>query len=159
MQQQTKNKMELTKTTLKNLAYIRVTGPYGKGYQEASSKLYQWARLHSLEQGDSIFIYHDNPEITPNEKCRTDICLSVPNGTKVPEGIELQTLPAGAYASLRDTITEQSQYASCWNDLMAQLVDSNLMLDERPCFELYHHYDAKNNSADVSFYTAINWHK
>lgn len=100
------NKMKLETTEQKLLAYIRVTGPYGQGYQEASGKLYEWARLHSLAGGESIYIYHDNPEITPSDKCRTDICIAVPMGTTPPNGIELQTLPAGGYASLRQTITE-----------------------------------------------------
>ncbi|MCP4325286.1 MAG: AraC family transcriptional regulator [Psychromonas sp.] len=151
-----KNKMTIEKTDQKLLAYIRVIGPYGEGYHEASAKLYKWATQYSLAGGDSIYIYHDNPEITPSDKCRTDICISVPMGTTPPEGIELQTLPAGDYASLRQTITEQEQYASCWYDLMEQLVESKLTLDDRPCFELYHSYDCEHNIADVGFYTAIN---
>ena len=136
----------------KLLAYIRVTGPYGKGYEEPIAKLYQWAETHSLAEGESIFIYHDNPEITPNEKCRTDICIAVPQGTAVPKGIELQVLPAGSYAYIRETITEKSQYALCWDHLMSQAVKSGLALDERPCFELYFHYDLEKDIADVGFY-------
>jgi len=149
------NKITVEKISQKQLAYIRVTGPYGKGYQEASAKLYEWANLHSLATGESIYIYHDNPEVTPSGKCRTDICISVPMETTVPKGIELQTLPAGSYANLRQTITEFDQYASCWSDLMQQLVTSKLTLDNRPCFELYHSYDCEHNIADVGFYTAI----
>lgn len=149
------------------LAYIRVTGPYGEGYQEALEKLYRWAHLHSLADGESLMIYHDNPEITPSEKCRTDICISVPEdafvsqGTRISQGagasqgIELQVLPAGPYVYLRKTITDSNQYASSWNHLMEQVVESQLPLDDRPCFELYHHFDVETNIADVSFYTAI----
>ena len=144
----------------KLLAYIRVTGPYGQGYESALETLYQWAGLHGFSNGESIMIYHDNPEITPNEKCRTDICISLPlgalpTGTTDSKEVELQTLPAGPYAYARNTITESQQYAASWHHLMEQLVASQLTLDERPCFELYHHFDKHNNVADVSFYTAV----
>ena len=145
----------------KYLAYIRVTGPYGEGYQDALEKLYRWANMHSLADGESMMIYHDNPEITPSEKCRTDICISVPQGAfvsqgaKVSQGIELQVLPAGPYAYVRKKITDSNQYASSWNHLMEQVVESQLPLDDRPCFELYHHFDVETNIADVSFYSAI----
>jgi AraC family transcriptional regulator len=145
----------------KHLAYIRVTGPYGEGYQDALEKLYRWANMHSLADGESIMIYHDNPEITPNDKCRTDICISVPQntcisqGAKVSQGIEFQVLPAGPYAYVRKTITDSHQYAYAWNRLMEQVVESQLPLDDRPCFELYHHFDVETNVADVSFYSAI----
>ena len=111
------NKIKIEKTQQKLLAYIRVTAPYGKGYQKASAKFYECATLHSLAGGESIYIYHDNPEIIPSNKCRTDIGISVLMGAAAPKGIELQILSAGGYVTLRQTITEQDQYASCWNDL------------------------------------------
>lgn len=154
--QQQGTAMKIESIKHKSLAYIRVTGPYGQDYQAAQQRLHQWATLHALTEGDSIYIYHDNPEITPEEKCRTDICITVPVGTKVPKDIELKTLPAGNYASLRRTISNKAQYAQSWNELMEQIVNAQLTLDERPCFEFYHHFDVDNNIADVSFYTAVN---
>lgn len=91
------------------LAYVRVTGPYGQGYEEPSGRLYQWAEMKGLTGNSCIFIYHDNPEITPNDKCRTDICLMVSDDTEVPNGIELKDFPGGQYAVMRQTITEPSQ--------------------------------------------------
>ncbi|PKF62272.1 AraC family transcriptional regulator [Psychromonas sp. psych-6C06] len=154
-QQQEAITMKIETINNKLLAYIRVTGPYGEGYQQAIGKLYQWAALHSFEQGESLFIYHDNPEITPAEKCRTDICISVPEGTQVTQGIEIQPLPAGRYSSIRENITDKKQYRRCWEKLMSQIIEADLAIDERPCFEFYHHYDPQTEEADVSFYTAI----
>jgi AraC family transcriptional regulator len=139
----------------KNLAYIRVTGPYGEGYDVASERLYGWAGPMGLAEGESIFIYHDNPELTPADKCRTDVCLAIPAGVTPPAGIELQTLPAGSYANLRKLVTDKSQYALYWQQLMSQVVDAELTVDNRPCFELYHSYDLKTHHADVSFCISI----
>ncbi|MGR5149594.1 AraC family transcriptional regulator [Photobacterium alginatilyticum] len=133
------------------LAYVRVTGPYGENYEPALGKLYQWAGARGLQDGQCIFIYHDNPEATPADKCRTDICLTVPKGTDGSQGIEVKKLPAGSYASIRETVTEQSQYGTFWESLMEQIVASGLEVEDRPCFELYHSYNPETRVADVSF--------
>lgn len=147
--------METQNFAASKLAYIRVTGPYGEGYQEPSGRLYQWAGMKGLAGNTCIFIYHDNPEITPDEKCRTDICLMVPEDTQVPNGIELQDFPGGQYAVMRQHITDVSQYSKAWDELMSNVIESGIENDCRPCFELYHSYDPQTHHADVSFCTAI----
>lgn len=137
------------------LAYIRVTGPYGKGYEEPSTRLYQWAGMKGLAGNSCIFIYHDNPEITPDDKCRTDICLMVPDDTDVPAGLELQDFPGGQYAVMRQMVTDVSQYGKAWDTLMSEVVATGIENDNRPCFELYHSFDPQTQHADVSFCTAI----
>ncbi|MHC6800635.1 AraC family transcriptional regulator [Vibrio antiquarius] len=149
------NNMETQNFDKAKLAYIRVNGPYGKGYEEPSGRLYQWAGIKGLAGNTCIFIYHDNPEITPDEKCRTDICLMVPEDTEVPKGIELQDFPGGQYAVMRQQITEFSQYPKAWDDLISKVVESGIENDCRPCFELYNSYDPQTHHADVSFCTAI----
>ncbi len=156
-QRQQQGDMTMQTQTIDNkyLAYIRVTGQYGKNYEAASGKLYQWATSNQLEHGESIFIYHDNPELTPPEKCRTDICIAVPANTQVIPGIELKSLPAGKYAFIRHTVTAVEQYAGHWNDLMKQIIEHEYDLDERPCFEQYFAFDRETRKADVGFYVAI----
>ncbi len=137
------------------LAYIRVTGPYGENYEPAVGTLYNWAGPNGLASNTSIFIYHDNPEITPTEKCRTDICLMVPEDTKPGSGIETKNFTGGKYGVIRKTITSKDQYGSAWDELMSQVVEQGLDCDDRPCFELYHSYDINTGVADVSFCTAL----
>lgn len=147
--------MEIQNFEATKLAYIRVNGPYGEGYEEPAGRLYQWAGINGLAGNTCIFIYHDNPEITPSDKCRTDICLMVPDDTTVPLGIELQDFPGGRYAVMRQQITDNSQYSIAWDDLMSKVIQSGIENDDRPCFELYHSYDPQTHHADVSFCTAI----
>ncbi|WP_367990125.1 GyrI-like domain-containing protein [Vibrio sp. NTOU-M3] len=137
------------------LAYVRVTGPYGENYEPASNRLYSWAGPNGLASNTCIFIYHDNPEITPADKCRTDICLMVDNNVQVINGIEKKSFPGGKYGVIRKTITDHSQYSIAWDELMAQVVEQGVESDDRPCFELYHSYDLETGHADVSFCTAI----
>ncbi|USD62654.1 AraC family transcriptional regulator [Vibrio sp. SCSIO 43140] len=147
--------MEIRMIESGQLAFVRVTGPYGNNYEPAVGKLYSWAGPNGLAAQTNVFIYHDNPEITPAEKCRTDIGLLLDSSVDTPAGIEMTEFEGGKYACIRKTITEKSQYSTAWEELMAQVVEQQLETDERPCFELYHSYDIQTNVADVSFCTAI----
>ncbi|KGK13755.1 hypothetical protein DC58_06875, partial [Vibrio navarrensis] len=99
--------------------------------------------------------YHDNPEITPAEKCRTDVCLLLDEAVEGNNDVEIKPFPGGHYACMRRTITDVKQYPLAWDELMEQLVEQGLDSDDRPCFELYHSYDPQTHHADVSFCTAI----
>lgn len=138
----------------RTIAYVRVVGPYGENYEPAVQKLYLWAGAKGVT-GECLFIYHDNPDITPADKCRTDIALVVPDEIKPSNGIEVTTVPAGSYAVLRKTVEEKPQYGQFWNQLIEETVAQGIELDERPCFELYHSYDQQTGRADVSFCEAI----
>ncbi|MFD2176091.1 AraC family transcriptional regulator [Veronia pacifica] len=149
------SKMKTQHFTPSKLAYIRVTGPYGVGYDKPSARLHQWAALRGIPEPTSLFIYHDNPEITPSDKCRTDICLRVPDNIDVPVDIELQDFSGGLYAVLRREITDFNQYSMVWEKLMTDVIQEGLEMDDRPCFELYNSFDPQTMTADVSFCTAI----
>ncbi len=138
----------------RTIAYVRVVGPYGENYEPAVQKLYLWAGAKGVT-GECLFIYHDNPDITPADKCRTDIALVVPDDIEPSNGIEVTTVPAGSYAVLRKTVGEKPQYGQFWNQLIEETVAQGIELDERPCFELYHSYDQQTGRADVSFCEAI----
>lgn len=139
------------------VAYVRVTGPYGEGYDKACETLFRWAGPEGLAGGDTLFIYHDNPEMVPEEQCRTDVCLVVPEGTQPPSaaGIEFQYVPAGRYATMRKMITDYKDFAPAWDELMSQVVESEFELEDRPCFEYYHAADPSKPEFDTTFFTAV----
>ncbi len=149
------HKMEIQSFDAGHLAFIRVTGPYGQDYEPAAEKLYAWAEPNGLAQQPCIFIYHDNPELTPADKCRTDICILLDKPIDTPAGIEVKPFTGGKYAVMRQAVTNASQYSQAWDAIMSQVVEQGLEVDERPCFELYHHYDLDTGHADVSFCSAI----
>ncbi|MDG3088452.1 AraC family transcriptional regulator [Vibrio hannami] len=147
--------MEKTVFEKCTLAYVRVTGPYGENYEPAVEKLYQWAAAEGVADSTYIFVYHDNPEVTPADKCRTDICLMLNREVKASGDIELKEFEGGEYGTMRKTITDKSQYGPAWNEHISQIVELGLEMDDRPCFELYHSYDQENDIADVSFCSAL----
>ena len=149
------NDMQITTLAPCTVAYIRVVGEYGKNYEPATHRLYQWAGAHGLADGECLYIYLDSPEITPTNNCRTDICLTVSEDTPIADGIEKQRLPGGSYAIIRRTVSDPAQYRAYWEEIMAAVIAAQLEIDNRPCFEHYHHYDDASGVAYVSFCVAV----
>ncbi|CAJ1775810.1 DNA gyrase inhibitor [Aeromonas salmonicida] len=145
------NTMKTIEMDARTLAYIRVTGPYGEGYDPVCGQLHQWASARGLAQGEWIFIYHDNPEVTPPAQCRTDIGVTVPAGTVGAGEVEIQLIPAGRYAQSRYLITDRSQYGPRWQEHVGDIVAAGLAFGDGPCFELYHSVSNDPLRDDVSF--------
>lgn len=135
------------------LAYVEVTGPYGENYEPALQTLFSWAGQHGVEDGQCIFVYLDDVETTPAQKCRTRVGMTVPEGTVTGGAVALMHLPGGEYATLREKVTDKSQYGAYWQQLNQELAAvSSLSFDgERPCFELYHSVDEEKDICDTSF--------
>ncbi|MFQ2625094.1 GyrI-like domain-containing protein [Aeromonas caviae] len=149
------NTMNTVEMDARTLAYIRVTGPYGEGYDAVCHRLHQWAAPRGLEGGEWIFIYHDNPEVTPPAQCRTDIGISVPVGTQGSGEVEIQHIPAGRYAQSRYLITDRSQYGERWQEHIGDIVAAGLAFGDGPCFELYHSVSNDPLRDDVSFCSSV----
>ena len=79
------------------IAGIRHIGPY----QEIGR---EFGRLGGLLKGpppagsQMIALYHDDPEVTPSDKLRSDAALSLPGKAPSPSGLIEQHIPAGRYA-------------------------------------------------------------
>ena len=149
------NTMNTVEMDARTLAYIRVTGPYGEGYDAVCHRLHQWAAPRGLEGGEWIFIYHDNPEVTPPAQCRTDIGISVPVGTGGAGEVDIQHIPAGRYAQSRYLITDRSQYGERWQEHIGDIVAAGLAFGDGPCFELYHSVSNDPLRDDVSFCSSV----
>ena len=149
------NTMKTIEMDARTLAYVRVTGPYGEGYDAVCNRLHQWAAARGLEQGEWIFIYHDNPEVTPPTQCRTDIGVTVPVGTLGTGEVETQLIPAGRYAQSRYLITDRNQYGPRWQEHIGDIVSAGLAFGDGPCFELYHSMSNDPLQDDVSFCSSV----
>lgn len=136
----------------RELAGVRVTGPYGQGYEAAMQQLMQWVHAQAIATAEVIFIYHDDPNTTAPEECRTDCCITLTAADDVPpmEGIARISLPGGRYATLRQQIASPEQYSQAWHQLMQDIEQAGLQWDNRPCFELYHQSGPQMTTYDVS---------
>ncbi len=126
-----------------HVAYLRYIGSYKgneKLFQGLFEKLCMWAGPRGLIRPNLtqfISIYRDDPDITEEEKLRTDICLTVPPDTKVDGEIGKAIIPAGNYGVGYFEIN-QSEYPQAWATMMGMwLPESGYQCDDRPCFEIY----------------------
>jgi AraC family transcriptional regulator len=134
--------VEVKKFPEMHVAYVRHIGPY-KGdsqlFENLFNKLFRWAGPRNLLSPDAkiIAMYHDNPDITDEDKLRTDVCVTVPAETEVDGEIGKSTIPAGQYAVGHFEL-DPDQYEQAWNLIYGGwLPDSGYQPDDRPCFELY----------------------
>lgn len=148
-------RMKTEQMSGRTLAYIRVTGPYGEGYDAVCQRLYQWAAARNLAEAEWIFIYHDNPEVTAPALCRTDIGITVPPQTRGEGEVETQLIPAGRYAQSRYLITDRNQYGPLWQEHIGEIVAAGLAFGDGPCFELYHSSSNDPLRDDVSFCSSV----
>jgi len=122
-----------------HVAYIRHIGSYSDIWK-AMKRLGRWAGPRGIFRNPDVrflAIYHDNPDVTPIEKLRSDACITVPEGTKVKRDMGLMTLPGGTYAAAYVEI-DPTQYGEAWDRLFSDwLPESGYQPDDRPCYELY----------------------
>lgn len=123
----------------RQVAYVRHVGNYSD-IGRAFGRIARWAGPRGIFRHPDtrmLAIYHDNPDVTPVAKLRSDACITVPVGTKVKRDIGLMTLPGGTYAVAYVEI-DASQYGEAWDRLFRDwLPESGYQPDDRPCYELY----------------------
>jgi AraC family transcriptional regulator len=137
-------RVEVKELAKMNVVYVRHIGPYQGDaalFESLWGKLMQWAGSRSLlrfPETQCLCVYHDNPEITAEDKLRTDICITVPEGTPVDGEIGTTTLAAGKYAMARFEINAE-QYGDAWTAVYGGwLPESGYQPADGPCFELCH---------------------
>ncbi|MBN2220147.1 MAG: AraC family transcriptional regulator [Kosmotogaceae bacterium] len=125
------------------VAYVRYIGPYAgdeRLFETLFNKLCSWAGPRGfLEQKSARFliIYHDNPEVTEEEKLRLSVCITVPQDTRVDGDIGKMIVPAGEYAVAHFEL-DSTEYAQAWDWVYGVwLPESGYIPDDRPSFEMY----------------------
>ena len=123
------------------VAYVRHVGPYAGNpglFQRLFGQLCQWAGPRGLLGSGAKFltIYHDNPEITAEDKLRISVSVTVPPDTKPDGGIGVLSIEGGAYVVASYEL-DPSEYGAAWNWLMGTwFPSSGYQPDDRPCFEM-----------------------
>jgi len=120
------------------IAYRRHIGPYGPAVgQFWAQSVMPWMLGHGLGEAVCYGIGHDDPSVTPADKCRYDACVEIPAGFEPGGQFSVANLPGGRYAVTRYNGPPRD-IGPVWNRLMKEwLPSSGLQCDERPCFERY----------------------
>ena len=124
------------------VAYVRHTGPYegdGELFGRLMGKVATWAGARDLfgPNTSMLCVYHDNPEVTDEEKLRISACVTIDDDVEVDGDVSEMRLQGGRYAIARFRIGGD-QYAAAWKRLMHDwLPDSGFQPDDNACFERY----------------------
>jgi AraC family transcriptional regulator len=120
------------------VAYRRHIGPYGPSVgQFWATTMMPWLIGNGLAGATCYGIGHDDPSVTPPDKCRYDACVEIPPGFEPGGQFSVANLPGGRYAVTRYTGSPRD-IGPVWNRMMKEwLPSSGLQCDERPCFERY----------------------
>lgn len=139
-----KAEVKVEKLAKMNVAYIRHTGPYAGDEQlftKLFTKLFTWAGPRGIMAQPDLkvmSVYHDNPDITDEEKLRVSVCVTVPEDTEVEGEVGKMEIPEGDYAIAHFEI-KAHQYGDAWDAVYGGwLPESGYQPDDRPCFEIYH---------------------
>jgi AraC family transcriptional regulator len=131
---------ELPKMTV---AYIRHIGPYqgdDKLFESIWNKLFSWAEPRGLIGGKdfmSLVIYHDDPNVTNDDKLRMSVCITVPPETKTEGEIGKMEIESAKYVVARFELTAQD-FQQAWEWVYGQwFPTSGYQPDDKPCFEMY----------------------
>ena len=101
------------------VAYIRHIGPYKgdeKLFEKLWNKLFTWAGPRGLIGGPnfkSLIIYHDDPNVTIQDKLRMSVCITVPIDTKVDGEVGKMEIEAGKYMVARFELSGQ-EFQQAW---------------------------------------------
>lgn len=133
-------KVEIKQMPEIQIAYFRhMKGYDSPGIAEAWEKVCRWAGARGLINQHTKFIgiSHDDPEVTPTDKCRYDACVSVPKDTKAEGEIAVTTIASGRYAVSRFE-GQTSEIKQAYDFLYGKwMPESGLQPADSPCLEIY----------------------
>ncbi|MBN2714479.1 MAG: AraC family transcriptional regulator [Deltaproteobacteria bacterium] len=125
------------------VVYLRHVGPYqgdAKLFGKLIGRLCTWAGPRGLVGANSpiLMVYHDDPNITDDEKLRLDVCLKVDGDVAVDGDIGKASVPSGKFAVGHFELADD-QFSDAWQIMMGEfLPQSGFQPDDRPHYELYY---------------------
>lgn len=127
----------------RTVAYVRHIGPYAGNsslFESLFTRIFTWAGPRGLirfPETQVLAVYHDNPEVTDEDKLRTSICITVPVDTEVDGDIGKMKMPAGKHAMAYFEL-KSDQYEAAWKAVYGEwLPQSGYQPADSPCFEQY----------------------
>lgn len=120
------------------LAYIRRVGPYGSTNIQAMETLKNWAKEKNLLTSSAVIfgIAQDNPETTPPEDCRYDVCIVISKDYPLNNSLEEGKLAGGTYAIFKVEHTAEA-IQKAWAAIFPSIKNSGYKMDNKPILERY----------------------
>ena len=120
------------------IAYFRSVGEYGeKQNKELMESFKKWAQLNGLFDNSTILgVPQDNPQVTPKEECRYDVCVVIDKDFNVAKPAQVGKFPGGKYAVFMLDHTKEA-VSEFWGTIFSEIEKNNLVVREQPIIERY----------------------
>ena len=125
------------------VAFVSFTGNYignPQIFQNLFNKLCEWAGPKRLLNPKTVFLssYQDDPQITPPDKLKLDLCMGITDDIQVEGDIQKKNLPGGKYVVMNAELTGPEEYQQAWITPLEWMLKNGHEVDmERPCYEIY----------------------
>lgn len=137
------NGPELKEIKTRNVAYVDFVGNFVGNpeiFRGLFEKLFGWAFQEQVMGPDTevLSAYYDDPDVTPPEKLRVEVCMTIPDGARVEGDIRKKMLPGGQYAVMRVEVAGPEEYGPAWEKVAQWGSDNHLSIDlSRASYEVY----------------------
>ncbi|WP_397538708.1 GyrI-like domain-containing protein [Rummeliibacillus pycnus] len=120
------------------IAYFRNHGEYSeKQNKELMESFKNWAQLNGVFDNSTILgIPQDNPEVTPKEECRYDVCVVIDKDFNIEEPAQVGKFYGGKYAVFLLDHTKEA-ISEFWSNIFFEIEKNNLSIREQPIIERY----------------------
>ncbi len=108
---------------------------------------------NNVEAAAVFGVGHDNPQVTPEEKCRYDACVSPDSLTEVPKNEKEQTFPHGKYACFHYKGSGEKLLQFYLEIFKNWFVKNGYEPGDFPLIERYIHVDKDDPQADIELET------
>lgn len=131
-------KITIEKVPESRIAYFRNVGEYGeKQNKKLMENFKKWAKLNGVFDNSIILgIPQDNPEITPKEECRYDVCVVINKDFNVKKPAHIGKFSGGKYAVFLLDHTKEA-VSEFWGNIFSEIERNNLLIREQPIIERY----------------------
>jgi AraC family transcriptional regulator len=131
--------IEIARLPAYHLASTQCLEGYNQNIGKAWKKLFRWAYPRNLINQDTVMIGIplDNPDVTPQGKCRYQACITVPPGTEAGGEVSTAYIEGGKYAVYHFTGKEQQIKAAYSYIYGTWLPESGWEPKDRPALEIY----------------------
>ncbi|MGE7185508.1 AraC family transcriptional regulator [Peribacillus sp. NPDC006672] len=131
-------KITIEELSESRIAYFRNVGEYGeKQNKELMESFKKWAQLNGVFDNYTILgIPQDNPEVTPKEECRYDVCVVINKDFNVAKPAQVGKFSGGKYAVFLLDHTKDA-VREFWCNIFSEIEKNNLSIREQPIIERY----------------------
>ncbi|WP_457747851.1 AraC family transcriptional regulator [Sulfurimonas sp.] len=138
-----------------HLHYIRHLG-YNKEIKKVWQKLQTWVFSNDIQDYKYIALYHDNPTVTPLNKCHYVACVETHHKLK-NSSLPMLSIPKGVYAKF--------DFSGAYGDILKfmnwiyfeWLIENAYETTTNPAYTIYHknHFLEDDGKFEISYYLPI----